>query len=134
MGKYLLGIDIGSSSIKVALLYLESGKPAAAAFSPSSEMLMISTQPGFAEQDPELWWKELINAMKLLKQKLPFTSEEVAAIGISYQMHGLVCVDKNHKPLRNSIIWCDSRAVEIGNKAFQKFTKHKLVRLYHKWS
>ena len=89
--KYLLGIDIGSSSVKTALLYIDSGTPAAVAFSPADEMPMITTQPGFAEQDPELWWKELINSLALLKSKHPFAGEEVAAIGISYQMHGLVC-------------------------------------------
>jgi xylulokinase len=117
--KYLLGIDIGSSSVKTALLYIDSGEAAASAFSPSDEMPMISTQPGFAEQDPELWWNELINALALLRKNHPFNGEDVAAIGISYQMHGLVCIDKNNQPVRNSIIWCDSRAVEIGNKAFK---------------
>jgi xylulokinase len=117
--KYLLGIDIGSSSVKTALLYIDSGEAAASAFSPSDEMPMISTQPGFAEQDPELWWNELINALALLRKNHPFSGEDVAAIGISYQMHGLVCIDKNNQPVRNSIIWCDSRAVEIGDKAFK---------------
>ena len=117
--KYLLGIDIGSSSIKTALLDIDSGKPAAAAFSPSDEMPMISTQPGFAEQDPELWWNELINSLAILRKNHPFNGEDIAAIGISYQMHGLVCIDKNNKPVRHSIIWCDSRAVQIGNSAFK---------------
>jgi xylulokinase len=117
--KYLLGIDIGSSSIKTALLNVDTGEPAASAFSPSDEMPMISTQPGFAEQDPELWWNELINSLALLRKKHAFRGEDIAAIGISYQMHGLVCIDKNNKPVRNSIIWCDSRAVEIGNNAFK---------------
>lgn len=117
--KYLLGIDIGSSSIKTALLDIDSGQPAASAFSPSDEMPMICTQPGFAEQDPELWWNELINSLALLRKNHPFKGEDVAAIGISYQMHGLVCIDKNNKPVRNSIIWCDSRAVKIGNNAFK---------------
>lgn len=117
--KYLLGIDIGSSSIKTALLNIDSGQPAASAFSPDSEMPMISTQPGFAEQDPELWWNELVNSLALLRKNHSFKGEDIAAIGISYQMHGLVCIDKNNKPVRNSIIWCDSRAVDIGNKAFK---------------
>jgi xylulokinase len=82
-------------------------------------MSMISKAPGFAEQEPEQWWSELINALNLLRKKVSFSGDDVAAIGISYQMHGLVCVDKNLSPVRPSIIWCDSRAVEIGNKAFQ---------------
>lgn len=117
--KYLLGIDIGTSSIKTALLDTATGHPVATTFSPSNEMPLISVQPGFAEQDPELWWNELVNSMSLLKQQVPFKAEDIAAIGIAYQMHGLVCLDKNLRPLRNSIIWCDSRAVNIGNKAFR---------------
>ncbi len=117
--KYLLGIDIGSSSVKTALLDIETGTPAASAFAPSNEMPMISKQPGFAEQDPELWWQELINSINLLRKQIPFNGSDITAIGISYQMHGLVCIDKNYRSLRNSIIWCDSRAVEIGNRAFK---------------
>lgn len=120
LARYLLGIDIGSSSIKTALLDIATGSPAASAFSPSNEMPMISRKPGFAEQDPELWWTELVNSLALLRKQLPFKGEDIAAIGISYQMHGLVCVDKNMRPVRPSIIWCDSRAVDIGNKAFHK--------------
>lgn len=118
--KYLLGYDIGSSSIKAALLEADSGKIIASAFSPSSEMEIISSQPGFAEQDPERWWQELIIATKKLQQQISYKPDEIIAIGISYQMHGLVCVDKNLKSLRPSIIWCDSRAVELGDKAFKE--------------
>ena len=118
--KYLLGFDIGSSSVKATLLEIASGKTIASAFSPSSEMPMQSPQPGFAEQDPEMWWKELVNAVNKLHQQNSFNGDEVAAIGIAYQMHGLVCVDKDLKPLRPSIIWCDSRAVKIGDKAFEE--------------
>jgi xylulokinase len=117
--QYLLGIDIGSSSVKVALLDIDTGRPAATAFSPSEEMAMQAPKPGFAEQDPELWWNELINAMTKLKQKHSFNGHDVKAIGISYQMHGLVCVDKNMKPVRPSIIWCDSRAVAYGQQALE---------------
>jgi len=118
--KYLLGFDIGSSSVKATLLDIASGKTVVSAFSPSSEMPMQSPQTGFAEQDPDMWWRELVNAMNKLHQQVSFTGDEVAAIGIAYQMHGLVCVDKDLKPLRPSIIWCDSRAVKIGDKAFEE--------------
>lgn len=117
--KYLLGFDIGSSSVKASLLDISSGKTVASAFSPSSEMPMQSPQSGFAEQDPDMWWNELVNATNKLRQQISFNGDEVAAIGIAYQMHGLVCVDKDLKPLRPSIIWCDSRAVKIGDKAFE---------------
>ncbi|SRR5579871_179247 len=116
--KYLLGYDIGSSSIKAALLQADSGKIIASAFSPSHEMEIISVKPGFAEQHPEKWWSELINATRQLQQQVSYKPNDIMAIGISYQMHGLVCVDRNLKTLRPSIIWCDSRGVEFGEKAF----------------
>ena len=116
--KYFLGYDLGSSSVKAALLEAESGKPVASAFSPASEMKIHAPRPGFAEQDPEHWWQELVQATKRLHQKFPFDKNEIGAIGISYQMHGLVCLDKDNLPLRPAIIWCDSRAVRYGTEAF----------------
>ena len=116
--KYLLGYDVGSSSIKVALLDIETGKALATATSPDQEMGMIAHEAGWAEQHPDSWWQEAITATHKLRTKYSFDASLVAGIGISYQMHGLVVVDKNLQPLRPSIIWCDSRAVEIGNKAF----------------
>jgi xylulokinase len=118
--KYFLGYDLGSSSVKAALLEAVSGKPLASAFSPAVEMKIHSPRPGFAEQDPENWWQELVQVTKLLHQKFPFDKNEIGAIGISYQMHGLVCIDKKNQPLRPAIIWCDSRAVAIGSEAFDK--------------
>jgi xylulokinase len=117
--KYLLGYDIGSSSVKASLLEAESGRVVASATSPPSvEMPIDAPQAGFAEQHPDMWWQEVINATHRLKFQSSFDPQDIAAIGIAYQMHGLVMVDKNGAPLRPSIIWCDSRAVEIGNKAF----------------
>jgi xylulokinase len=118
--KYFLGYDLGSSSVKAALLEADSGKPLAATFSPAVEMKIHSPRAGFAEQDPEQWWKELVQATRLLHQKYPFAKNEIGAIGISYQMHGLVCMDKKNQPLRPAIIWCDSRAVAYGSDAFDK--------------
>ena len=119
MGKYLLGLDIGSSSVKASILNIDTGMVAASAFSPSSEMAMSSPQPGFAEQDPDMWWKELKHAVDLVRRQHPFSPDEIEAIGISYQMHGLVCLDKNMKVLRPAIIWCDGRAVGAGNNALK---------------
>ncbi len=116
--KYLIGYDIGSSSVKVALLEAETGKTLASATSPSQEMTMLALQSGWAEQSPEMWWQEAVNATAMLRAKFSFDKNDVGAIGISYQMHGLVMVDKNQNALRPSIIWCDSRAVAIGEKAF----------------
>ena len=118
--KYFFGFDLGSSSVKAALLDAGSGKPLASAFSPSSEMKIYAPKPGFAEQDPEYWWRELMQATRLLNAKHPFHKNEIGAIGISYQMHGLVCLDKNNQPLRPAIIWCDSRGVGYGAEAFER--------------
>lgn len=128
--KYLLGFDIGSSSIKAALLDIDTGKGVAAAHSPAFEMPISSPQPGFAEQEPCSWWQELVNATAKLRQQVAYKPGEVAGIGISYQMHGLVCVDKDLHSLRPSIIWCDSRAVETGNKAFSALGKDFCLQHY----
>ena len=128
--KYLIGYDIGSSSVKAALLNAETGETMASATSPSSEMPMTALHAGWAEQDPEMWWKEAITATKILKKLVDFNPSEVGGIGISYQMHGLVLVDKNQEVLRPSIIWCDSRAVEIGNKAFKKLSEKYCLKHY----
>jgi xylulokinase len=124
--RYTIGYDIGSSSVKAALLDVETGKCLATAISPAQEMPMLAPVAGWAEQDPELWWLEVQNATKKLQQQHSFDGSAVAGIGIAYQMHGLVCVDKDLQVLRPSIIWCDSRAVEIGNDAFDS--------LGHNWS
>ena len=116
--KYLLGFDIGSSSVKAALIEAESNLPVANSHSPEKEMQILSPRSGFAEQDPETWWQELQNALHKLRMAHPFHPDEILSIGISYQMHGLVCIDQSLRVLRPSIIWCDSRAVAIGNKAF----------------
>lgn len=118
--KYLLGIDLGSSSIKASIVDADSGASVASAQSPKEEMAMKAVQPGWAEQDPELWWEHARNAIHAALKSAKINSADIQAIGISYQMHGLVCVDKNQKVLRPSIIWCDSRAVPYGQAAFDK--------------
>ncbi len=115
---YLLGLDIGSSSVKVALVEIASGKTVTQGQSPDHEMPISAPQPGWAEQDPELWWKHAVIAIQ--KCLLTIDKKKVKAIGIGYQMHGLVMVDHQLKPLRPAIIWCDSRAVDIGHKAFRE--------------
>src|SRR5688572_8054635 len=130
MPRYLLGYDLGSSSVKASLVNAETGQAVASAQSPAEEMSMLAVKPGWAEQDPEMWWEHVIKSTKSCLQKSGANASDIAAIGISYQMHGLVCVDKNQKALRPSIIWCDSRAVEIGNEAFRKLgEKYCLERL-----
>jgi len=126
---YLLGYDVGSSSVKASLVSVETGKCVATAFYPKSEAPIMSRQPGFAEQEPSMWWANLKLATadileqvrsKATLQSKTFSPADIKAIGISYQMHGLVCVDKDRNVLRPSIIWCDSRAVPYGNRAFEK--------------
>lgn len=116
--KYLLGYDIGSSSIKVALLSVDTGKCVASVTSPKKEMEIDAAVAGWAEQRPERWWQEVVNATRQLKSEYGFDASLVAGIGITYQMHGLVLLDKAGKVLRPAIIWCDSRAVGFGNQAF----------------
>ena len=115
---YLLGYDVGSSSVKASLVDVSTGKCVSSAFYPKQEAPIKSLQPGWAEQDPEDWWTYLKEATAEVMEKASHP-KDIAAIGISYQMHGLVCVDKDMKPLRDAIIWCDSRAVPYGNSAFE---------------
>ncbi|MEK6781499.1 MAG: FGGY family carbohydrate kinase [Bacteroidota bacterium] len=118
MSQYLIGIDVGTSSIKASIVDASTGETVSSAQSPAEEMTVSSPHPGWAEQHPDVWWEHTLKSITSALRKTEINSMEVAAIGISYQMHGLVVVDKEHKPLRPSIIWCDSRAVELGNKAF----------------
>ncbi len=123
MKKYLLGYDIGSSSVKASLVSIETGKSVASAFYPDSEAPIKALNPGWAEQEPDDWWTYLKNVTAKVMQMSGAKGNEIEAIGISYQMHGLVCVDKNGKALRPAIIWCDSRAVPYGDKAFREIGK-----------
>jgi xylulokinase len=122
-----LGIDIGSSSVKVSLVDVQSGEAVATTFSPQTEMAMKSTKTGWAEQAPELWWINLKAALQAAMVASCTRPQEIAAIGISYQMHGLVLVDKNRNALRDAIIWCDSRAVPYGEKAFNEIGNEKCL-------
>lgn len=119
----LLGIDLGSSSVKASVIDGESGKCLSSAFFPKDEMKIISKKPGWAEQDTEIWWENLKASIASCTGKPGLNKNDIGAIGISYQMHGLVVVDKNNNVLRPSIIWCDSRAVEYGEKAFNSLGK-----------
>lgn len=124
---YLLGYDIGSSSVKACLVEAASGKIIASDFYPKEEMKISAVKPGWAEQEPEEWWSNLKNAHQSIMTKSGVKSEDIKAIGITWQMHGLVLVDKDQKVLRPSIIWCDSRAVPYGEKAFDAIGHEKCL-------
>ena len=117
--RYLLGFDVGSSSVKASLVNADSGKCVASAFYPEKEAPIMAVKAGWAEQDPNSWWEYAKLSLKKIMSDAKATAEDIKAVGISYQMHGLVCVDKDLKALRPSIIWCDSRAVPYGEKAFK---------------
>ena len=116
----LLGYDVGSSSVKASIVKVDTGKCLASAFYPKKEAPIEAVRAGWAEQHPEDWWSYLKDATQEVLQESGIKAEEIQAIGISYQMHGLVCVDKHQQVLRPSIIWCDSRAVPYGEKAFKE--------------
>lgn len=114
-----LGIDIGSSSVKVAIYDHDQGKSLGSGQYPDQEMQIIAKQEGWAEQDPDWWWDAFLQAYDRLRQNNPIDTAAIECIGIAYQMHGLVCLDQNGTPLRPSIIWCDSRAVPYGQQALE---------------
>ena len=124
---FLLGYDIGSSSVKASLVNAETGKCVSSAFFPKTEANIIAVNPGWAEQDPESWWENLKLSTQAIMTESGVSAAEIKAIGISYQMHGLVCVDKNQHVLRPAIIWCDSRAVPYGQKAFETIGEEKCL-------
>ena len=118
--RYLLGLDVGSSSVKASLVDAETGKVAADTHFPETEAPIMAVKAGWAEQDPAMWWENAKLALNSIMAETGAKGDDIAAIGISYQMHGLVCVDKEQNVLRPSIIWCDSRAVPYGEKAFEE--------------
>ena len=122
---YYIGFDLGSSSIKAALVEVATGKSIGVVQEPEIEMSMLALKNGWAEQSPDSWWEHICKAIEKLKSNYSIASNQIIGIGISYQMHGLVLVDKDGKALRKSIIWCDSRAVEIGNMAFKELGEEK---------
>ena len=124
---YFLGLDVGSSSVKAALVESESGKSVLSVHEPKNEMSISSIKNDWAEQDPNLWWEYTCLAIKRVCKESNVDPKKIISIGISYQMHGLVIVDSNGEPLRDSIIWCDSRAVDIGNNAYEKLGEEKCM-------
>jgi xylulokinase len=123
----LLGIDLGTSSVKATVVDAATMQSLGSASYPETENEIISLQPGWAEQSPDVWWQHVQSAILKLNAQRKYDPKDIAAIGIAYQMHGLVMIDKEKKVLRNSIIWCDSRAVEIGDNAFEKIGKEKCL-------
>lgn len=124
----LLGIDIGTSSIKVSVVDAQTQQRIVSVNWPETETEIISKQPGWAEQSPDVWWEHTQLAIQKANATTLYNPKDIAAIGISYQMHGLVITDKDDNVLRDSIIWCDSRAVEIGNKAFDEIGPSKSLQ------
>jgi xylulokinase len=124
---YLLGYDIGSSSVKASIIEVSTGKCIGSAFHPKQEMSIKALHPGWAEQEPEEWWKNLKLATAEVLRQTGIDTGQILSIGISYQMHGLVIIDKDRNVLRSSIIWCDSRAVPYGEMAFEAIGHEKCL-------
>ena len=124
---YLLGYDIGSSSVKASIVNAETGKCVSSAFFPKSEAEIIAVKQGWAEQRPEQGWEHLKQSTAAVLAESKVNPADIKAIGISYQMHGLVCIDRDHNVLRPAIIWCDSRGVPYGEKAFDELGHEKCL-------
>ena len=125
--RYLLGFDVGSSSVKASLVNADNGKCVSSCFFPEKEAPIMAVKAGWAEQKPDSWWQYAKLSLQKIMSESGVKAEEIAAIGISYQMHGLVCVDKELKPLRPAIIWCDSRAVPYGERAFRELGQEQCL-------
>lgn len=124
---YLLGIDIGTSSVKAAIVSTGTATCVASDFFPKQESPIKSLHPGWAEQNPESWIEYIKQSIASVKNKAGVSASDIKAIGISYQMHGLVAIDKGGKVLRDSIIWCDSRGVPYGERAVEELGKDECL-------
>ena len=123
----LLGIDVGTSSIKVSIVDVQTQRAVAVAQYPDTETPIESLHPGWAEQSPEMWWQHVQQAILKANNSAAYNPKDIVAIGIAYQMHGLVMVDENQQVLRSAIIWCDSRAVQTGDAAFHVIGEEKCL-------
>jgi xylulokinase len=128
MASHLLGFDVGSSSVKASLVEIDSGAITASATSPDTELTIDAPQAGWAEQHPDLWWEHMRRAVGMLRKTHANAVDSIAAVGISYQMHGLVIIDDAGAVLRPAIIWCDSRAVPFGDRAFAQIGEEQCLR------
>ncbi|MDA0684214.1 MAG: FGGY family carbohydrate kinase [Bacteroidetes bacterium] len=127
MNKFFLGIDIGSSSVKTVIFDAQEGKTVARATWPTTEQPINAPRPGWAEQDPQMWWDNFKMGYAQVVQEAALDTSQIVAIGISYQMHGLVALDSSGEVVRPSIIWCDSRAVDVGQKALESIGLEKCL-------
>ncbi len=125
---YRLGYDIGSSFIKTALIEADSCKTIALVKEPQKEIIIQAKQEGWAEQNPNEWWQYVCLGTKKILKKTKIDPQKIISIGIAYQMHGLVLIDEQGELLRPSIIWCDSRAVKIGEAAFKSIGEGKCIQ------
>ena len=124
---YLLGYDLGSSSVKASLVNAQTCEVLASDFFPKKEMEIRAVKAGWAEQSPDVWWVNLKEATRHVVSEAGIDPKEISAVGISYQMHGLVLVDEHQKAIRDAIIWCDSRAVPYGEQAFNEIGHEKCL-------
>jgi xylulokinase len=123
----LLGIDIGTSSVKVSVVDAQTQRTITTVQFPETEREIKSVKPGWAEQHPAQWWSETKNAILKAHAALAYNPKDIVSIGIAYQMHGLVVVDRDHRPLRDAIIWCDSRAIDYGETVFNQLGRKKAL-------
>jgi xylulokinase len=123
----LLGIDVGTSSVKVSVVDAQTQQCVASANYPETEAEIIAHKSGWAEQSPNSWWQFFLQALVKAHATKAYNPKDIAAIGIAYQMHGLVAVDEDQQVLRDSIIWCDSRAVPYGDAAFKAIGEEKCL-------
>ncbi|MBN3836177.1 FGGY family carbohydrate kinase, partial [Burkholderia sp. Ac-20344] len=106
----LLGIDLGTGSVKLVTLDADGVERAVA----SEPYALSSPQPGWAEIAPDTWWQALVRAAA----RLPADERaQVAAIGFSGQMHGVVLIDAAGQPVRPALLWPDTRAVREADAA-----------------
>ena len=106
----LLGIDLGTTGVKVVLFAADDGRTLSSAF---IDYPLMHPQIGWAEQNPEDWWEATVMAIRTCLVggvRNNVQPEDVRGIGLSGQMHGVVLLDEENRVLRPSIIWADQRS------------------------
>lgn len=123
--KYLIGIDIGTSGTKTVLFDTRMKVVCDATYS----YPLYQVKNGWAEQNPQDWADASIKGLKSVLEQSKINNNDIAGIGLSGQMHGLVMLDKDKKVLRKSIIWCDQRTSKEAKEITDKVGKEKLISI-----
>ena len=121
---HFLGMDVGTGGTR-AVLANDQGRVVASASSEHAPFR--SPYPGWAEQDPEDWWRAAQVAIREVLATSGLTASDIGAIGLTGQMHGAVMLDADGDVLRPSLIWCDQRTDAQCDWLHERIGRERLI-------